>query len=326
MDAFPRGLAAAGLVSLLLVAPQVRADDASDLEPPAFLELKLHQGELDVDPQWRDDASLQLRLEHALERLGLDELAADGRFSVALVDLADSEHPRLAQVNGTETLYAASVPKIAVLYAAYQAAREGRIDIDEDFERTLVDMIRVSSNSAASEAIQKVGFDYIASVLWQSRLYDPAAGGGLWVGKAYGGVNDRWHRDPVANASHGASALACARLLTLLAQERLVDTEASREMKRVLGDPGIHHKFVKGLERVQPEAQVFRKSGSWRQWHGDAALVEDGERRYVAVALCEDPRGGQLLERLIVELDACIPEPADSTVAKAAPSAGVAGL
>ena len=66
-------------------------------------------------------------------------------------------------------------------------------------------------------------------------------------------------------------------------------------MKAMLGNPGIHHKFVKGLADY-PGVRVYRKSGSWRRWHADSAIVEDGARKYILVALAEDSAGGRWLE------------------------------
>ena len=73
-------------------------------------------------------------------------------------------------------------------------------------------------------------------------------------------------------------------------------------MKSILGNPGLNHKFVRGLD-ARPGARLYRKSGSWRHYHADAALVERPEARYVAVGLVEDPRGEEMLQRLIVALD-----------------------
>ena len=70
-----------------------------------------------------------------------------------------------------------------------------------------------------------------------------------------------------------------------------------------MGSPAIHHKFVAGLSQVHPEAALFRKSGTWRNFHADSALVERDGRRYIAVALSDDPRGGDWCKRLIVGLD-----------------------
>ena len=119
--------------------------------------------------------------------------------------------------------------------------------------------------------------------------------------KAYGGPADYWKRDPLHNLSHGATTLQTARFFTLLAQDRLVDPELSRELKQVLSNPGIPHKFVKGLDGI-PGVTIYRKSGTWKNWHADAALIEWNGKRYVATALTEDPNGGKMLEQLIVGL------------------------
>jgi beta-lactamase class A len=50
---------------------------------------------------------------------------------------------------------------------------------------------------------------------------------------------------------------------------------------------------------------VYRKSGTWRNYHADAALVERDGRSYVAVALLESPTNSTqgVLSSLIVRLD-----------------------
>ncbi len=83
---------------------------------------------------------------------------------------------------------------------------------------------------------------------------------------------------------------------------QLVSPWASGEMKNILSDPGIEHKFVLGLRQARPMSQIFRKSGTWQRWHADAAVVERAGRKYVAVALLESERTG-VLARLIVDLD-----------------------
>jgi beta-lactamase class A len=76
-------------------------------------------------------------------------------------------------------------------------------------------------------------------------------------------------------------------------------------MKRILSQPAIIHKFVKGLAN-RPGRKIYRKSGTWRNWHSDAALIEAGSKRYIAVALVEAPNGGDILVRLIRELDSLV--------------------
>jgi beta-lactamase class A len=295
----------AAVVLLLSAGCAVPALADGEAELPDFVP-SIDHGDIEVDPRWRHDGALQARLDAAVTQAGLQPLVRAGHCGIALVDLADTSKPLIAEVRGGEMIYAASMPKIGVLYAAFQARKEGRLKVDEPLRCTLTDMCRVSSNQAATECIRRVGIGYIASVLCDSGLYDPEMGGGLWVGKAYGSPDDLWHRDPVADLSHGATAVSVARLLTLLAQERLVDAQSSREMLEILSNPGIHHKFVKGLD--SRPSTIYRKSGSWHEWHGDAALVERAGKRYVAVALLQSTDGERILEDLILRLDDCIPE------------------
>ncbi len=259
------------------------------------------------------DPDLQAALARSLEALGLERLVQERRLAVALVDLTQPGVTRYAGVNDDVMMYAASLPKIAVLLAAFEKIEATELPDTPELRQTLTDMIRFSSNEAATRAIHQVGFADIAECLEQPRyrLYDRSGSGGLWVGKAY----DRTPavaRDPLVGISHGATARQAARFFVLLDQGLLVSLERSREMLRILGNPGIHNKFVKGLEE-RPGARIYRKSGTWRRWHSDAALIERNGHRYVAAALVEDVKGSEILERLILALDdlvqAGIPSP-----------------
>jgi beta-lactamase class A len=64
-----------------------------------------------------------------------------------------------------------------------------------------------------------------------------------------------------------------------------------------MSEPGIEHKFVKGLEG-HDELEMYRKSGTWRDFHADSALVETGDQAYVMVALAHSPRGSAWLQHL----------------------------
>jgi beta-lactamase class A len=249
------------------------------------------------------DPVLERRLRESLDaRPGLGNLVRDGRLAVALVDLADPARPHLAGVNGDRMIYAASLPKIAVLLAACEALEAGRLRESAAVLHDMEAMIRRSDNAAATRMIDRVGLRRIDDVLMQDRyrLFDPEQGGGLWVGRAYA-RNSRRIPDPVAGLSHGATALQVARFYYLLAHGRLVNRERSRQMLDVLSDPGISHKFVRSL--VEADARlghVYRKSGTWRNWHADSALVwEEGWRRYILVGLVESPEGEQILRSLV---------------------------
>ena len=252
------------------------------------------------------NSSLQTQLEQRLKRLNLDAAVRQGQLAVSLVDVTDPQHPQLAQVNGDDMVYAASLPKIAILLAVCERIHEGKLTLNDELRGVMTNMIRHSSNSAATDLIRRVGHEYINQVLTSPkyRLYDTRTNGGLWVGKEYAqGVADQ--RDPLHNLSHGATAYQVARFYYLLETEQLASPDLSREMKAIMGDPAIHHKFVKGLMNT-PDAQIYRKSGTWQNWHADSAIVEHAGRTYIAVGLAESPQGGEWLKNLIGELDKII--------------------
>lgn len=260
------------------------------------------------------DAELQAALEKVTQRLSLGRLVAEKRVAISLYDI--SGPGRYAGINDHEMIYAASLPKIAVLLASFEKIAGGGMKYGPDERSMLTQMIRNSSNTAASWAIQKVGFEYIAKTLTDERykLYDEAHQGGLWIGKGYGGPNDRWKRDPLSNLSHAANTYQVTRFFAMLDRGELVSPRYSAEMKSMLSNPSIVHKFVKGLS-TRKGRKIYRKSGTWRHWHADAALIEVGNKRYIAAALVEAPSGGDTLVRLIRELDSLVVQPAPTLIA-----------
>lgn len=249
------------------------------------------------------DPSLQAGLQQVIDRLSLTPAVAGRHLAVAVVDLSAERAPRLAMLNGDEMMYAASLPKIAILLGAFVQAERGQLVLDEPTLGSLNRMIRNSSNADASAMLAMVGEQALLDILTSPRyrFYDPATGGGLWVGKAYGKA-PAYRRDPVEGLSHGATAFQVARFYYLLDRGELVSPELTRQMKATLADPGIRHKFVKGLE-AKPDTRIYRKSGTWRQFHSDSALVEGRRRRYIIVGIAEAPRGGDWLEKMAAALD-----------------------
>ncbi len=259
----------------------------------------------DKAPLWDHvDAPMQKDVTLALERLKLADDARRKRLAVVLVDVTNKGTPRVASINGDVMMYAASLPKIAVLLGAFEKIAEGKMELDFETEWQLHKMIKASSNTAATEMMQRVGKEYIARVLLSPRyrLYDPKHNGGLWVGKDYA-KSGLWRRDPLHNLSHGATAMQVARFYYLLETENLVTPEHSRKMKDILGNSLLKHKFVKALKRTDPTAALFRKSGSWSTYHSDSAIVEHDGRKYIAVVLSNDKNGAVWLDQIITALD-----------------------
>ena len=253
------------------------------------------------------DPRLQKALETRLGLLHLKKATAQKDLSVVLVDITEISEPRIAYVNPNEMMYAASLPKIAILLGAFEKIASGEMILDDETLTKLKLMIRNSSNTAASEILERVGMDYLADLLQSPRyrLYDPDRNGGIWVGKEYGKA-PAWRRDPLHNLSHGATALQVARFYYLLETGQLVSPELSRLMKSILAEPAHEHKFVKGLREARPDSEIYRKSGTWGPYHSDSAIVEHHGRRYIAVALAKSAQGERWLQKLIVELDEII--------------------
>ncbi|HSF14359.1 MAG TPA: serine hydrolase [Vicinamibacteria bacterium] len=248
------------------------------------------------------DVRLQAGLERELGKLGLGPAVEQHHLAVALVDLSANAAPRLAMVNGDDMIYAASLPKIAILLGAFVQAERGELELDKETLASLHRMIRNSSNVDASRMLSKVGEETLLDILTSERyrFYDPSTGGGLWVGKPYGKA-PAYHRDPLQGLSHGATAFQVARFYFLLDRGLLLSPDLTRQMKAALAEPGIHHKFVKGLA-LRPDTRLYRKSGTWRHFHSDSALVEAPRKRYILVGIAVDPRGGEWLEHIAAPL------------------------
>jgi len=267
------------------------------------LSISVRAEPLDVpDLRAAHDPQLQGRLERVVRDLGIEAAVADGRLSLALVDASRGAPPRLAMLNGHQMVYAASLPKIAILLGALVEAERGRLPLDEERLSAMTNMIRFSSNEDATRVLRWVGERRLLDILQSDRfrLYDANGAGGLWVGKAYG-KDGAFQRDPVRNLSHGATAFQVARLYYLLASDALLTPRLNEVMKATLSNPGIRHKFVKGLES-RPGVTIYRKSGTWQDFHADSALVEYGEHRYIIVGLAHHPDGGEWLARLAAPL------------------------
>jgi beta-lactamase class A len=267
----------------------------------------------DLRSAW--DPALQRSLESTVRDLGLDADVQGGRLALALVDLSDGGKPRLAMLNGDRMMYAASLPKIAILFGAVAEAEAGRLQLDGERLAAMPNMIRHSSNSDATRVLHWVGGERLLQLLESPRFafYDRAEGGGLWVGKGYDSA-PAFRRDPVASLSHGATVYQVARLYALLADGRLFDPRFNALMLDALSRPGIRHKFVAGLAE-RPQAVLWRKSGTWQDTHADSALVESGGRRFVMVAIARSPEGGEWLRRLAAPLHDLIVPPDAARVA-----------
>ena len=235
------------------------------------------------------------------------KLVAQKKMAIGIVDLSDVENPKFAGINEQHMMYAASLPKIAVLFAVMDAIHKGEIIETESITNDMKLMISKSNNAAATRMIDLVGFEKIEDVLKnvKPKLYDEETGGGLWVGKRYGKGGER-NPDPMKGLSHAATTLQVCNFYYYLVYGKLINEEYSARMLDILKDPALTHKFVNTLQTIAPNATIYRKSGSWKNWHSDSVLVWGPDRKYILVALIEDPNGEMIIRNLVKPLEEVI--------------------
>lgn len=137
-------------------------------------------------------------------------------------------------------------------------------------------------------------------------FYNEKLGGGLWLGKRYASDGPRVG-DPMFNISHGATATQVCRFFYLISEGHLINPERSAQMLADLADPHLHHKFVSQVEERAPGAQMYRKSGTWKQWHSDAIMVRGSEwRDYILVGLVESQNGERVLRQVLPAMEELI--------------------
>ena len=267
--------------------------------------LPIHRdGEIDkLGELYCEDLQLTLEAE-IFKNSGWKRLVDNNQMSIGIVDLSDLDDIRYAGLNDSYMMYAASLPKIAVLLAAMDALENGELKDSKEIQRDMRLMISKSNNQATTRMIDRVGYEKIEAVLRQPQhnLYEEETGGGLWVGKRYA-AGGRRYPEPLKGLSHAATTKQVCSFYYQLAMGNLVNEDRSKQMLDIMENPGLHHKFVNTLERVAPRARLFRKSGSWKNYHSDSVLVWGPDRKYIIVALIDDSYGEQIIRDLVIPLE-----------------------
>jgi beta-lactamase class A len=273
---------------------------------PPLASLPINEKPKTIKPIYElHDDKLQSYLAEELYKNKLwSSLIKKGQMSVAIVDLSNVKKIRYAGINDNNMMYAASLPKIAILLTAMVAIDEGELIETDAVKNDLRLMISKSNNQASTRMIDLVGYEKIESVLRAPlyKLYDEEVGGGLWVGKRYA-ASGRRYPEPLKGLSHAATTRQVCSFYYQLAMGNLINYDRSKQMLEIMKNPELHHKFVNTLDRIAPTANVYRKSGSWKNYHSDSVLVWGPNRQYILVALLDNDHGEQIIRNLVVPVE-----------------------
>jgi hypothetical protein len=169
-------------------------------------------------------------------------------------------------------------------------------------------MIGNSNNHAAASCIDDIGFQYLNGALAAEGLFNKSDGGGLWIALDYGG--HKWGKLDGGGWAQGATAASVARFLALIETNRLVDADASGEMRDMMSFQGHYGSwFVNKLNNAgRVTTRAYGKIGLDGTMD-DCAVIErqvmvDGRPkriRYGAVGLGASSQAE--LDTLIMRLD-----------------------
>jgi hypothetical protein len=145
-----------------------------------------------------------------------------------------------------------------------------RIDFSRSARQHLDTAIKVSGNSAARDLMKALGFQYLHGALRAEGLCD-GPGKGIWIPKRFGDLAI-WRGAPVSTGGHCASPRALTGLFAGIARGRLVDAQASREMRELLAEANTMNSHC-GLRDAQ---DAWSKIGFLTPSGGDVRCSESG--------------------------------------------------
>lgn len=250
-----------------------------------------------------EDDFLHYELMRIIRDENLTSLMETKSIGICVVNLKRSHS--YAGINMDDTFYGASFPKVLILLGAIQRAYE---DPDFSLDRVsneLEQMIRRSSNTAATSAGRKVGIEFIKNTAAQYRLYDFNRKGGLWLGRFYANASEWIGNDPLTKQhTHAATARQAARFWLLAHQNRYIDEQWSKKLLAFTANSLINHKIVRGLSEAQVNAKIWRKSGTYNPWHVDAGIVKTEHVHYIVAILVKNSNGELIIRNLIKPIHA----------------------
>jgi hypothetical protein len=269
----------------------------------------------------RPSPDLQQLLDRTIVELrGGDAALRRTDFRVAVLDLG-GDTPLLAHHAGTTPMYPASVVKFVYLMAAYAFRDAGKLAFDDELERQMTAMIRVSSNQATQRVFERITGTRPGAALppaeyakFRARrlvVQDWLRSLGIddlhCVNPTYDGGGDMSPRDrqflqdgtvpgcmPHRPGEHpnrtGMTTVGTVKLLGLLATDRALSPASSADVRRRMRrDPReqrhLGARIAGGAARLSG-LEAYAKSGTWGPIYADAGIVKNvATGRQMAIAV-----------------------------------------
>jgi len=164
-----------------------------------------------------------------------------------------------------------------------------------------------SDNGATGSLVEDLGRQYINGALAADGFYDRAARRGLWLSGNYDGVaSGAWETKPESGDAQPATAASVAAFLAFMDTDRLVDVDASTDMRdNIMGVPWFGSTLAAKGRPATAYGKVGIDGGTGTDRH-DCGVITRMEPagltfRYAAVAL--NAKNNAVLNDLIVKLD-----------------------
>lgn len=190
-----------------------------------------------------------------------------GRWAIAIKNLKTSQTYLL---NADQKFPAASLYKLAVMWATFDAIEKDQMRLDQPIGNTtiqdaLLDMITVSGNETTILLAETLGWTNIDSLMEKEGIPDI---------------------DLISAESPYISAQATLDLLERIYRNTAVNAKASESMKELLFAQKINDRIPKYLP---PTVEVGHKTGEIDNFRHDAGIVLGEKSHYIFVFLSETP-------------------------------------
>jgi hypothetical protein len=191
-------------------------------------------------------------------------------------------------------------PKLAKVV---ELSPDGTAQLRQEFLGWIRAALGQNDEAAAGKYIRALSYPYINGVLAAAGFFKPADKTGLWISGDYNGndwlpadgaglrLTARWRSPGHAVSNFTGTALQVVRFLGLMAQGKLVDSDASKEMISLLGIPFLFNTLRNATPSPRPFTLAEGKVGigTWDDRFHDGAIVRierDGDpARTISYAL-----------------------------------------